>query len=912
MMIDAPISVDDAPLKARKPHLHLSWSSTSSSFSVASFLSSTSTPATTITTITTPQSHPGSDDFFNPTESAFKALVHACSHGETAKVKQLVIDRTYNLDDTDDPQMGTTPLIYAACFGYADIVDVLVQEGVDLDKQDKNGWTALMWATINNHSHVVERLLDHGASTHLQTHKGRSLQHFLDDEHEKVAKLIQPYLPVASMTAADDDTAALTPTTRRKYQVLDDFDRLDQETTQLHPSTSSSRSTRPSWTLVASLSPDDDDLISCERSMQSIHHFVWNRCLPDQMYVFAEDDVDHLLSVLITDLKLPMKSRQENWLPANVLFLAARYAHYYTNRDLLQSLLGGAMTRIALVLQGNKGDIHTLAFWLANLTQLLYYLKRDTHLVVATAEQQLEISELVSETYALLVIDSERRLEKILEASMLTFDSIGGEPVQFSDDWHRFFRRRPSSRRPSSMMVLATAAAASSSSPAPSVPSSPLETSTAASFTASSASPTTSLPTSPRPGDSNTMASMVEVVMNTPSSDWPTCTMSPHSITSLLSSILYVLQSYEVHPSIIVQAVAQFFYFMGCELFNRILMNKKYTCRSKALQVRMNLSVIEDWLREQQPFLPSHLTTYLDPLIQLLQLLQCLSQLNDLQTFISTTQGFDLLNPLQIKRCVLYYRYEVDETRLPDAIEKYTTRLPQQPLPPPAPTTPSCASSSPSTSLSRASSSSTAQANGAATANEASTAASPTSSRPTSVSSLGSLLMAKWSSATTNAPAASEKGNEDATTTSPLSTYPDLDDDDQYPGQEPSWLVEQRDANYTLPFSLPTSSSMMHYDHVPAQTATTDATTQERQQQTPDTSASSTLPQQPHAHNQTSSHHPLSLALYKALRQKLGVDARCRKTRERMVVPTIPQEWIPILDRHNDNHNARTAMDFDA
>ena len=69
--------------------------------------------------------------------------------------------------------------------------------------------------------------------------------------------------------------------------------------------------------------------------------------------------------------------------------------------------------------------------------------------------------------------------------------------------------------------------------------------------------------------------------------------MSPRSITTLLSSTLFVLQTYEVHPSIVVQAIAQCFYYVAAELFNRILQAKKLLCRSKALQVRMNLCSLE-------------------------------------------------------------------------------------------------------------------------------------------------------------------------------------------------------------------------------------------------------------------------------------------------------------------------------
>lgn len=146
---------------------------------------------------------------------------------------------------------------------------------------------------------------------------------------------------------------------------------------------------------------------------------------------------------------------------------------------------------------------------------------------------------------------------------------------------------------------------------------------------------------------------------------------SPTSVTHLLSSILYVLQSYEVHPTIIHQALSQLFHFFSCEMFNRILSNKRMLCRSKALQIRMNLTVIEEWARQQGLTIESHLV----PVIQMVQLLQCVSQLTDLVDFIHTIKSFDLLNPIQIKRLIVQYRYEVNERRVPEEIEKYTMQI---------------------------------------------------------------------------------------------------------------------------------------------------------------------------------------------------------------------------------------------
>lgn len=218
-------------------------------------------------------------------------------------------------------------------------------------------------------------------------------------------------------------------------------------------------------------------------------------------------------------------------------------------------------------------------------------------MVVVTAEQQLNLSELISETYNMMIMDTEKRLLKVLGPAMLEHEEIPGmDTVDFTDDWHRFFRS--SSRRSTD--------------------------------------------------NTNT---------------------TPQSITSLLSSTLFVLQSYDVHPIIVIQALAQFFHFMSCELFNRILTNKKLLCRSKAMQVRMNFSHLEDWISVNK--LPNHLLGYLNPTIQLLQLLQCLTQLRDLVDFINTSKKFDALNAPQIKRCVISYRYEVNEEHIPDEIEKY-------------------------------------------------------------------------------------------------------------------------------------------------------------------------------------------------------------------------------------------------
>ncbi|ORE10127.1 hypothetical protein BCV72DRAFT_200368 [Rhizopus microsporus var. microsporus] len=437
---------------------------------------------------------------------------------------------------------GTTPLIYAACFGKYEIAQALLQAGAKVDSQD---------------SPLVKLLIEHGASSQTRSAKGRTVFDFVKSENSnKIA-----------------DILANNP----------------------RDSISSTASSVLGLTAVESITSAEEEEEEEEDLEVKDAEFDWDNCMPDQMFVFAADDLPYILDTVISNLTLPVRNVQEIFLPANVVFLSARFAHYYSSLELAEQLLEGALDRISKIIKSNTDNVHILSYWMTNITRLLFYLKKDTGLVVTTANYQLKISELISETYNYMVHDTEKRLHEVLELAMLEYDPIKTEEVNFTDDyWQRLFKRR---------------------------------------------------------------STTVEMQRNS------SIIISPQSITSLLSCTLYVLQSYEIHSAIIIQALAQFFHFISCELFNQMLTQKKYLCRSKAIQVRMNLSVLEEWIRNNN--LPSNLLSYLKPSIQLVQLLQCITQLDTLQA-MST---FDALNPLQIRRCIMNYRYETNEQKISDEIQ---------------------------------------------------------------------------------------------------------------------------------------------------------------------------------------------------------------------------------------------------
>ncbi|KAG1230298.1 hypothetical protein G6F68_019303 [Rhizopus microsporus] len=68
--------------------------------------------------------------------------------------------------------------------------------------------------------------------------------------------------------------------------------------------------------------------------------------MPDQMFVFSADDLPYILDTVITKLTLPVRNVQEIFLPANVIFLSARYAHHYSGSELAEEVMEGALGRI--------------------------------------------------------------------------------------------------------------------------------------------------------------------------------------------------------------------------------------------------------------------------------------------------------------------------------------------------------------------------------------------------------------------------------------------------------------------------------------------------------------------------------------------------------------------------------------
>ncbi|EHL03303.1 putative Dilute domain-containing protein C25B8.08 [Glarea lozoyensis 74030] len=175
--------------------------------------------------------------------------------------------------------------------------------------------------------------------------------------------------------------------------------------------------------------PDEEGtapLIYAKQSPEELEdegqEFDWTRCLHDQMFVFQENELDRILDIIITNMT-PQRSPSQKPVPANMIFLSARYAHYHADANLLGNLLITAMDKINDVVEKNQWDMTILAFWISNATLLLHYLKKDAGLSGSTSDFQLQLAELINEIFILIIRDAERRMDKC-------FSSLGNDDLE--------------------------------------------------------------------------------------------------------------------------------------------------------------------------------------------------------------------------------------------------------------------------------------------------------------------------------------------------------------------------------------------------------------------------------------------------------------------------------------------------
>ncbi|KAF9974427.1 hypothetical protein BGZ65_008730, partial [Modicella reniformis] len=367
-----------------------------------------------------------------------KLFSRAASNGDMNRVADMLDNFRDWIDIEAQDEDGTTPLIYAACFGHTEIAFMLVEAGAQVDARDKFGWTALVWATNNKHENIVRLLLEQGASTSSQTAKGHTIVDFLRHDPVDTTKIVQIFQEPGRRDSVSSN-GSLFRTTHSSlgddlfYQSgIEGFEELMAE---------NERRYRMAMESASTFEVDMADLsLADQPQLDDEGEFDWGRCLPDQMFVFSSQDLKHIIRTTIITME-PERSRAYKPVPAYVLFLAARFAHYFSSSELVDELLNASISAIHSVVKNKPEDMTLTAYWISNISVLLYFLRKDPGLNEETDFHQFKIEAVLLDMIQMVILDAVRRIERILEPAMLDHDTIGGmDEVKFQSDWAFLWR----------------------------------------------------------------------------------------------------------------------------------------------------------------------------------------------------------------------------------------------------------------------------------------------------------------------------------------------------------------------------------------------------------------------------------------------------------------------------------------
>ncbi|XP_018335993.1 myotrophin [Agrilus planipennis] len=87
-------------------------------------------------------------------------LVWGIKNGDLEQVKDIIEKKCVDVNQEID---GRPPILYAADYGQADVIEYLISAGADVNSKDKHGITAILAAIWEGHKDCVKLLLDKGA-----------------------------------------------------------------------------------------------------------------------------------------------------------------------------------------------------------------------------------------------------------------------------------------------------------------------------------------------------------------------------------------------------------------------------------------------------------------------------------------------------------------------------------------------------------------------------------------------------------------------------------------------------------------------------------------------------------------------------------------------------------------------------
>ncbi|KAJ3231180.1 hypothetical protein HDU81_003948 [Chytriomyces hyalinus] len=566
-----------------------------------------------------------------------EAFMRAASNGNMDGIRDSIKSGVPGVDVVDAD--GLSALLHASVWGHMNVAQLLVAGGAAVDARDPKGWTPLMWACSNGHRDLAAYLLQVGASKDVRSYTQKSVW-----DVSKYATNREDILPLLG------ENPAARPPSRSS---------LDHSTDDA------------TYTANDELTDDDES----EPEFLSIA-FDWKSCRFDQMIVFDEDNVDHILHLAMSDLRKRVDNTDtQQVIPpvvaANIIFLCARYAHYVNPPEVLERFFEKTFAVIHSETQSNLDNLRILALWISNCHHLVYYLKRDEGLRSASYQYQASFSEVVNDLYEQLIASIRKAMLPLMEGGIVAYtnaDDTKSPHVQMESILGVF---SGTGKRNNSVMrrtggILSSVGLSTQASP-----------------------------TSVKPGFFSRRTVSTQSMK-------AAAQMNPGSLVKFFGSVRDMLSTSNLHCSIIHQLFKQVFRILNAELFNRIISSSDLLSRSKAARISNNLRVLVDWLQDndemtaaeqelakrmsllsltsigsQAPAILPYATLFklLTPTMELLHFTKVITSTESLFDYLSLkSNGAAVLTIPQVRRAMSSYHFEVGEPNFADDVEDFVVR----------------------------------------------------------------------------------------------------------------------------------------------------------------------------------------------------------------------------------------------
>lgn len=571
---------------------------------------------------------------------------------------------------------GISCLVFAICFDHPSLVELILRNSkADPDLNDTIVYyTPLMWAIHFNQIETVKLLLNYDADPYLcPKDDGKSAISLVGPDKFEIYEYfkIHNLLKQGSIEPEDD---FYQMSFEQRDPLMDDL----SNKIKLQSITSNHYQEEEK---VAAY--DEEAELANDPILSTLEDFQYDQLLPDQYIKFSDSDIPKLLDYIFEIRTKKIQYQYETKLPAAIIFQLVRYSHSKVESiELTEYLFEFFTTRLRSVTNttsgvfnmattdntspmGGSGDIVLLSYWLSVIQFLHFYFTKG-NIYKKYPNFLQELVNLEQSLIATLSFSVNSRLNLLVDDCLLNFTNlIDVTNVLYAKDWN-LFKSKPKEK----------------------------------------------------------LATYEDIMdMLYPPSMDQLMKPSPIKYLQVLGALDYVLRIHEVDNLIKSQTISQVFYYIDATIFNRIISQSKYCSRAKAIQIRLNISNLEDWLRRHNYSIykpnsigglnslcgninkplnnllsdsseldsPHSLAFYyhslyhigkkhLQPTIELLQWLQCVSLLEDEESLVLTINQFESLNYYQLFKVMnKLYKYEVNEQKIPkkliNKVKSYVNEL---------------------------------------------------------------------------------------------------------------------------------------------------------------------------------------------------------------------------------------------